>query len=195
MLRVHEGGIVASDYNPDGARIGKDGAVTITWQAACDTSVTDWTKTDEVIFSANAASGSHTPDLESFKLQWRNKSDSGAFADLVTGSGELRAGTSAGCITNGNPVGSSDGCGQGTMADSEEIENESPLTTISLDGATKYDHVEIQGCVDFTNALDGKEYAFQLYSVTTASALGEFTPTITTYIEPSAESVIVTTSI
>jgi hypothetical protein len=107
--------------------------------------VTDWVKTDEVIFSANAASGSHTPDVESFKLQWRNKSDSGTFADLVTGSGELRAGTSAGCITH------------------------------------------------FTNALDGKEYAFQLYSVTTSSALGEFTPTITTYIEPSAEQVIVTT--
>jgi hypothetical protein len=153
MFRVHEGGIVASDYGPDGARIGKDGASTITWQAACDTSVTDWVKTDEVIFSANAASGSHTPDLESFKLQWRNKSDSGAFADLVTGSGELRAGTSAGCITNGDPVNSTDGCGQGTMTDSEEIENESPLATASLDGATKYDHVEIQGCVDFTNAL------------------------------------------
>ena len=171
--------MAGSDYVNDGARIGKDGASTITWQAVCDGSVIDWLKADEVIFSANAVSGAHAPDPESFKLQWRNVSDGGTFADLVTGSGELRAGTSAGCITNTDPVGSQDGCGTGTMSDSEEVENESPLQTASLTGTTD-DHIEMQFCVDFINALDEKQYEFQLYSVTASIALGAFTPKITT---------------
>lgn len=184
--------MAGSDYAVDGARIGKDG-VSIIWQAACDTAVTNWTKTDEVIFVANALSSSHAPASESFKLQWRNKSDSGTFADLVTGSGELRAGTSAGCITNGDAVASQDGCGTGTMSNSEEVENETPLQTASIAG-TQNNHIETQWCVDFNNALDGKEYEFQLYSVTESASSGVFTgPTITTYIEASAEQVIVTT--
>ena len=170
---------MATDYNEDGARIGLDGASSITWQAACEVAVIDWDKTDQVIFSAHANSTSHAPASESFRLQWRNVSDSGTFADLVTGSGELRAGISAGAIINTDPVGSSDGCGTGTPSQTEEVENESPLQTASLT-ATKNNSLEMQWCIDFSNALDSKEYAFQLYSVTGGEALGQCTPTITT---------------
>ena len=124
---------MATDYSEDGSRVGLDGG-SISWQAACETSVTDWVKTNQVIFSAQANSSSHTPASESFRLQWRNVSDSGTFADLVTGSGELRAGVSAGAITNTDPIGSGDGCGTGTPALGEEVENESPHPT-SRDGA------------------------------------------------------------
>ena len=185
--------MAGSDYDIDGGRIGIDGASSIGWVAACNTSSIAWNKANQAIIAANALSDSHTPASESFKLQWRNKSDSGTFADLVTGSGELRAGTSAGCITNGDAVASQDGCGTGTMSNSEEVENETPLQTASIAG-TQNNHIETQWCVDFNNALDGKEYEFQLYSVTESASSGVFTgPTITTYIEASAEQVIVTT--
>ena len=92
-----------------------------------------------MIVAATAVSASHTPELQSFKIRWRNFTDSpaGAFTDLITGSGELRAGTSAGSITNTDPVGSGCGCQGASIGDSEECENESPLQTATLSALIK----------------------------------------------------------
>lgn len=172
---------MATDYTLDGSRIGIDGASSISWQGVCEALIADWDKSDQAIVAATAASGSHTPASESFQIRWRNKTDypAGAFAALITGSGELRAGTSAGCITNTDPVGANCGCHDVALGDTEETENESPLQTASLSAGTKDYSIEVQACVDFSNALDGKEYEFELYSITGTASVGILTATIT----------------
>ena len=143
-----------TEYAVDGSRIGLDQAGAIAWQEACDTVVTGWDIADQAIVAITAQCGAHTPPGESFKIRWRNKTDSpaGAFADLVTGSGEIRVGASAGCITDTDPVGAECGCEAVQITDSEECETASPAQTGTLTVAAKLDSVEVQVCVDFTNA-------------------------------------------
>jgi hypothetical protein len=168
--------VAGSSYDYNNARIGIDGAVSISWQAVCGTSVIDWDKSDKAIIAVFVTDDSHNPPLEAFKLRWKNLTDGGSFADLTT-SGELQRGASAGCISNGDPVGSSAGC-QTADAD-EEVENESPLLSGSLE-CNQNGYIETQWCVDFSSALDGKEYQFEIYSNTESAAIGTLTPTITT---------------
>lgn len=162
----------------DLVRLGEDG-VSITWNVACDTNITGYDKTTQIIVSAWFRSTDHSPSNITLKLRWRNVTDGGSFADLVTGSGELRAGTSSGAITNGDQVSASSGCDDAVGGD-EEIENESPLLSGTFSGHGKNDHIETQWCVDFSNALDGKEYEFELYNNTGGSSIGTLPATITT---------------
>lgn len=166
-----------SDYDLSNSRGGNDGASSISWLAACDINLADYVKTNKAIIAFLLTSTAHTPNPESFKIQWRN-TDGGTFADLITGSGELRAGVSAGCITNTDPVGSGSGCG-GTIDASEELENESPLQSASL-AASQNDYIELQACVDFSNALDGNIYEFQVYSVSASAVCDGTSVTVTT---------------
>ncbi len=160
-------------------RYGEDGASSITWSAACNTSVTGWDAATQLIVAAWFSSSDHSPGSKYVQLRWRNKTDNptGSFANLVTGSGELRAGTSAGCITNADPVGSSSACQTSTY--SEEIENESPLESQSFSPA-KSEYIETQWCVDMSNAHVGDEYEFEIYDVGGAASLGIFANTVTT---------------
>lgn len=168
--------MAGSDFSFDSARIGQDGASSITWQAVCGTSVADWVKTNKAIISVFITSASHTPASEALKLRWKNLTDGGSFADLTT-SGELQRGVSAGCITNADPVGSSAGCQ--TADNDEEVENETPLLSGSLT-CNQNGFIETQWCVDFANALDNKQYQFEIYSETETAAIGTLTVTITT---------------
>lgn len=174
-------------WSAEDIRFGEDGASSITWSEVCNTSVTGWSKATQLIVAAWGYTPDHTPGSKSLKLRWRNYTDypEGAFADFVTGSGELRAGTSAGCITNTDAVASSSGCQ--TSADSEEIENESPLQSKTFSPA-RYDYMEIQCCIDMSNALDGKIYEFELYDVTGDGSLGIYSYTVTT--ESALENIV-----
>ena len=160
---------MASDYDVRNFRIGKDGASSIAWQAACDTNVTDYIKADQAIISVFIGSSSHTPATEQFKLQWKDTTDTGSFAD-VTSSGEIIRGISAGAISNTDPVGGTAGCAS-PVNDSEEVENESPLQTGDINAVVKNEFAELQFCIDLSNADDGHIYDFQLYSVTESSAM------------------------
>ena len=179
---------MATDYVMNGARIALDGVSSLTWQAICSTNVTGWDIDDQAIIASTHYTQSHTPVGESFKLRWRNATDGGSFADL-TDSGELQRGISAGCISNGDRVADGSGCGiyQDDPNVDEEVENESPLQTATLTATAKQNEVEIQWCVDFSNALYSKEYEFELYSVTGAETLGTLDTTITTGAAPAAE--------
>jgi len=174
--------MAGSDYTVSSSRVGKDGVSSISWQAACDIDVVDYDKTNRAIISAICTSSAHAPGAESFKLRWRNKTDGGSFADLTTSEGELRQGTSLGCITNTDPVGDTSGCAGGTVDASEEVEDESPLQTVSL-SCGKDNFIETQWCVYFAIALDDKEYEFELYSAIKGVSCGTLAATITTYIE------------
>lgn len=179
----------APEYATNGTRIGVDGAGSITWNVACDVGEIDWDKADQAIISVDCQSGTHTPPSASLQLRWRNLTDSpgGAFNTLVTGSGELRAGTSAGAISNTDAVGDPQNCPSDVIDASEEVENESPLQSASL-SASQNDQIETQYCVDMSNALDGKEYQFELYNATETESCGTCIPTITIFEEAPAEA-------
>ncbi|MHA2055251.1 MAG: DUF2341 domain-containing protein, partial [Candidatus Hodarchaeales archaeon] len=166
------------------SRIGEDGASSITWSGACDLDIGSWDTANKLIISIHALSTKHTPGSETFKIRWRNVTDSGSFADLVTGSGELRAGTSAGALVNGTTVTNSSGCQ--TNETSEELENESPLESASLSVAQN-NYLEIQACVDMSNALAGKQYEFELYSSSASASVGTALAQVTT-ATPSGSS-------
>lgn len=170
--------MAGSDYVVTDARIGTDGASSITWQEICGDPTIDWDTAVKAIIAVFCNSSAHTPDAEAFKLRWRNLTDnpSGSFVDL-TDTGELQRGASGGAITNADPVGDGAGC-ETPIDDSEEVENESPLLSASL-VATQNDYIETQWCVDFSSALAGKEYQFELYSNTAGASCGTVTPTIT----------------
>ena len=102
--------MAGSDYDLVDYRFGTDGG-SISWQGACNhASLTGWVKATQAIISISVFCDKMTPPSAAFNLRWRNATDSGIFATLVTGSGELRAGISAGAITNGDPVGTSNRC-------------------------------------------------------------------------------------
>lgn len=181
----------APEYITNGTRIGEDGAGVITWDEACDVSKTGWVKTNKAIVSVDCQSGTHTPPDDSFQLRWRNLTDSpaGAFNTLITGSGELRAGTSAGAISNTDPVGDPQNCPADTIDASEEVENETPLQSASL-VASQNDQIETQWCVDMSNALDGKEYQFALWNVDDNESCGTCVPTITTFMAGAIDTLL-----
>ena len=177
------------EYATNGTRIGEDGVSSITWNVACDVSETGWVKSVQAIISVDCQSGSHTPPSASLQLRWKNFTDNpgGSFATLVTGSGELRGGASAGAISNTDPIGDVQNCPSDVVDASEEVENESPLQSASL-SASQEDQIETQWCVDMSNALDGKEYQFELYNATEPESCGTCTPTITIFAEAPAEA-------
>ncbi len=175
----------APEYVTNGTRIGKDGAGSITWNEACDVSVINWLETEQAIISVDCFSDTHTPPSASFQLRWRNLTDSpgGAFNTLVTGSGELRAGTSAGAISNTDPVGDPQNCPSGVIDASEEVENEDPLQSASL-SASQNDQIETQWCVDMSNAVYVAIYEFELYNTTENESCGQCVPTIRIRADP-----------
>lgn len=172
------------EYATNGARIGIDTAGSISWQAICDNDVIDWDKADKAIVSVDCTSSSHTPPSASFQLRWQNQTDApmGPYVPLTT-SGELQRGISAGCITNTDPVGDIQNCPSDVIDASEEVENENPLQSASL-SASQDDQIEMQFCVDFSNAHDGDRYRFELYNVTEDELCGALVARITVYIEP-----------
>lgn len=172
-----------SDYTVSDSRIGQDAVSNIIWRGNCGLDVLDWVKTNKAIIAASITSSAHAPASESFQLRWRNLTDAGSFATLTT-SGELRRGISAGCITNTDTVGDPSLCPFDIPDDSEEVENESPLQTASMSCA-KENYIFTQWCVDFSFALDTKEYEFEIYSQTESASCGVCPSTITTETIPT----------
>ncbi len=76
-----------SDYSISGSRGGNDAVSTITWLENCGVNITAYVKANQLILAVNLTSAAHAPDSESFKLQWKNTTDAGSFADVTT-SGE-----------------------------------------------------------------------------------------------------------
>jgi len=172
-----------------GSRIADDAE---SYQAACDTNVSDWTKTDDFILVIQVGT-SKGPIARAYKLMWRNVTDAGSFAD-VTGSGEITFNATT-SLVDGDPFTPNTGCVADELSAEDGLESEGD--NILPDSGT-YTHsdeyyTEFAWALDCSNALDGKEYAFQLYDVTESAIIGVAGATITMYVEPSAEEVIVTT--
>lgn len=160
--------MAGSDFNYDSSRIADANR---SWQAACNTAVTGWNKSNEFIV-ALVANGQKN-NLEAFKIQW-SKNDVDWY-DL-TGSGELIQGTNT-VLVNGNPVGSLCGCASATVEQSEELEGDS--FTESLEVATTDNCIEIQVAIDPSNGIDNQIYYFRQYSITKSVGLGTAEATLT----------------
>ena len=176
---------MATDYEVDGSRIGVDGAGAVSWSAVCDTPVAGWNEGNQLIISISATSSSHTPGTESFQIRWRVSG--GSFA-AITDAGALRNGLSAGYLSNVDPVGSGAGCQGAAIGGSEETENESPQQTAGLSAGTKNDSVEVQACIDMSNAVYSAVYEFELYSITETETCGQALATITIRANPAGWS-------
>lgn len=172
-----------------GSRIADDAEA---YQAVCDANVPSWTKTDDFILVVQFGT-SKGPIARAYKLMWRNVTDGGSFAD-VTGSGEITFNATTSLIDD-DPFTPNTGCTADEPDPQNGLENEGDNIlpnsgTYSL--ADDY-YTEFAFALDCSNAIDGKEYAFQLYDVTESAIIGVAGATITMWAEPSAEEVIVTT--
>ena len=178
---------MATVYYIRGGRIAKDGSVSITWQDACGVDITGYDKSDYAVIAFVTATEDHSGGSETLRLQWRDVTDSGSFADVISGSGEVRAAASAGYLNNGDACGTLSGCNSDSLAGSEEVENESPMeATINH---SKFNDWELQFCVDMSNCEDGHEYEFQLYSQTGSAAVGVNPATITIDISQTEDTI------
>ena len=172
------GGKVTTPVQANGSRIANSSR---TWQAAEDTSVTDWDKSNEIIFSAGLYQEEDRA-LQSPRFRWRNKTQSGSFAELgsATGTDECRSGTDT-VLVDGNAVESSEsglsGTGLGDWIDGEEKENKTSAWIVStpLQGEWTEDHIAI----NFEYANDGDEYEFEIWDSQSEESTGVYLATIT----------------
>jgi hypothetical protein len=141
-----------------------------------DGDVIDWTKTNDFILAVNIHSGGKDTVAAQYKLRWRNKTDSGTFADMAsTGAINYSADTD---LVNGASiaVGGRKCSTQGdTWQDGEEVEG--VASSDSIDLATDYE-TEIHFALDCSGATDNKEYEFELYDDTLDATRGTCGATI-----------------
>lgn len=148
------------------------------WQAAEDADVTDWDTGVDVIFAAMVETTKHGGASANIEIRWRNVTDSGTFAAL-SASGEL---TWSGVtdLVNGNAVTSGEaGCtptSGSTWANGTEREGANSVSTT----IAQNEYTEHHWAVDFSNALDSKQYEFEIYDTTAGASLGTCAAQITT---------------
>lgn len=149
-----------------------------------NTAVTGWTKTNDFIvaIALESPSGADSPNVN-YRVEWRNKTDGGTFA-ILSSTGELRLGATD--LVEGNSLDSGEAIctavnGVTYVAGSPNggIEKETGATFTMGDDSTVNMWAEVQISVDASNALDSKEYEFQVYDVDNSVALGPSLATIT----------------
>ena len=145
---------------------------------ADNTNVTSWTKTNDFIIAININSGGKDTEAAQYLLRWRNKTDSGAFADVgATGAIHYNATTDlvngAGIAVGGRKC---DSQGNDTWQSGEEVEGASLSDSIDL--PDEYE-TEIHFALDCSGATDAKEYEFELYDSTLGVTRGTCGATIT----------------
>ena len=68
-----------------------------------DAVVVGWVKTNKLILAISIAYGSKATIASTFKLQWKNVTDSGTYAD-VAATGEAKYAATSSVLSNGNAV-------------------------------------------------------------------------------------------
>jgi len=149
-----------------------------------DGDVIDWVKANEFIL-ATLVSTSKGPIDRQYRLHWRNVTDGGSFAEVAS-TGQVKWAAAADTVlvdgttlTSGNKL-----CSTvvGTWQDGMENEEDNLLpdaTTYSL--ADEY-YSEFQWGLSLDDALDGKQYEFELYDVTEGTVIATCLAQITTEV-------------
>ena len=137
-----------------------------------------WTKSNDFIIAININSGGKETEAAQYLLRWRNKTDSGAFANVAaTGAIHYNATTDlvngAGIDVGGRKC---DSQGNDTWQSGEEVEGASLCDSIDL--PDEYE-TEIHFALDCSGATDAKEYEFELWDSTLGVTRGTCGATIT----------------
>jgi len=149
-----------------------------------NTPVTGWNKASHfvVAIALEAVTAGEIANTNC-RLEWRNKTDSGAWAALG-GTGQLVHGLTD--LVEGNPLEPGEAICvpvNGTVyvagAPNGGTEKEGAAAFTVGDGTTTDQWSEFQVSVDPANALSGKEYEFRVYDVDNAVALGPSPATLT----------------
>lgn len=165
----------ASAFNLSGSRLQNATRVN---QAAEDADVTGWAKANDFIICAMVETTAHGGATLTVQLRWRNVTDSGSFAAL-SGSGELTW-SGATDLVNGNTVASGEEVctpfSSTTRVDGVEREGANDVSTT----LAQNEYCEHQFAIDASGGLDGKQYEFEIYDVTSGVAVGTCLAQITT---------------
>jgi hypothetical protein len=137
-----------------------------------DASVTGWVKTAKFIVAVSIAYGSKATTASTFKLQWRNVTDGGSFAD-VGSSGEIVYASTSAVLSDENAVTSTEKRNSYTGGYSwqnglEEVGN---ALTGSYSLASSY-YTELQFAIDPASAHSGDQYEFRLWNNTASATAG-----------------------
>ena len=153
-----------------------------------DGDVIDWVKTDEIILAIQIGT-SKGPIARSYKLRWRNVSDSGSFVDVAHSGGEVEwALDSETNLADGTTLGSGNKLCSATPEPTWQDGLESAEDNLLPDSGTysladEY-YTELQWALSLDNALSNKQYEFELYDVTESTVIGTCLAQITTESPP-----------
>lgn len=151
---------------------------TRTWQADEDLNVNDWVKTADFIYAIAVETEPGKKANKNLSIRWRNKTDGGSFVAL-SGTGELTW-TAVTDLENDTAVTSGEaGCtpsASQTWMDGTEREGANDVVFNSgvADMWTEY-----HWAIDCSNAHDGDEYEFEIYSVSNGIPISTCASTIT----------------
>ena len=144
-----------------------------------DNPVTDWSIGDDFVICVHQDDNGKNTVAGTYKLQWRNVTDSGSFADLAA-TGELNY-TVGGAtdLTNGTACAPGDWkCSDQGATDVDGTEREDSNDTVAFDGSDG-DETEHQWAIATDDAVGGKQYAFQLVDTSNGDRVDAIGVTIT----------------
>jgi len=148
-----------------------------------DADVTSWTKTNKIILATQIGYNAKDTAASAFKLQWRNVTDAGAFAD-VAATGEVKYSATSAVLADGTAVTTTSRRGT-AVADQtwqdglENLADNLLPDSGTLDLGSDY-YTELQWGLDLSSALDGKQYEFRLWNNTSGLTVGTCAAQITT---------------
>jgi hypothetical protein len=152
-----------------------------------DYDVIDWDPDDDFILATTVyTAGLNTVD-RSIRLQWRNLTDSGSFADVST-TGEIRY-TADTDLVDGNPLTSGERINSSPPSvdweDGLECEGDNTIPSTGQFTYTKDYFTEHHFALDCSNALYSKEYEFRLIDEQLVLPVATCVPTITMMADPA----------
>ena len=153
-------------------------ATRVDQSGADNANVADWVKTNDFIIAININSNGKDTVAAQYKLRWRNKTDSGTFADVGAAT-EINYNADTDHV-NGDPIPEGgrkcDSQGGDTWQAGAQVEGASLSNSIDL--ADEYE-TEVHFALDCSGATDEKEYEFELYDSTLGVTRGTCGATIT----------------
>lgn len=153
--------------------------------AADNIDVTNWPKTSKFIIAIMIGYVGKDTAASAYKLQWRNVTDSGVFAD-VAATGEMKYSATSAVLVDGNSVDDAGddrrltpiGLGM-VWQDGLENVNDNVLPDSGTFNLGDNCYTEFQWAIDPADSLAGHKYEFRMYNTTSGAALSTNSADIT----------------
>jgi hypothetical protein len=143
--------------------------------AANDGDVTGHAKATQIIVATQIGYNGKDTAASAYKLQWRNVTDAGAFAD-VGATGECKWAASSGVLADGTALTSGNArCsapGDQTWQDGLESVNDNVLPDAGTLDLGSDSYTELQWALDLADAHSGDQYEWRLWNNTSGAAVG-----------------------